>query len=321
MTSMQLRELLKDAAGETKLVIAVNLDIRGFSPFSKRDSIEVGLFIKKTYTKLLDDYFKDASFVKPTGDGLLVVIEHTETDYAELMTQTVKTCISVSTDFPSFFSGDEAVRFQVPTKIGIGVSSGPACRLVSGDGETIDYSGKTLNLASRLMDFARPSGVVFDSELGFHLLSPELGKLFVKDSVCVRGISDKTLIDIYHTIDTVIRASDKKPIDEWRGEEFRTTVEDVRDSARRNIPFEFVLLEVPSDVGAIEVRARYRRVAPKGRIGPSDFLYTLDEDRWYKLVGDAPRLFVKVGKLVSRDSFRKLKNTEMVVFEVKYSVS
>lgn len=318
MTSIQLRELLKEAVGETKLVIAVNLDIRGFSPFSMRDSIEVGLFIKKTYTKLLDDYFKDASFVKPTGDGLLVVIEHRETDYAEIMTRTVKTCISVSKDFPSFFSGDEAVRFQVPKRMGIGLSSGPACRLVSGDGETIDYSGKTLNLASRLMDFARPSGVVFDSELGFHLLSPELGKLFVKDSVCVRGIAENTPLDICHTVDTVIRDSDRKTKGTWRKERRRLTVPDIRDTAKGNMEFTFHLREVPIDADAIVVRAIYPATGPGVTRATLRSFADLSKARSYKLVGDAPHVNVDFGGLVRSNDFAKLKDTETVVIEIRY---
>lgn len=321
MKSIQFRKLLMDAVGETKLVIAVNLDVRGFSPFSKRDSIEVGLFIKKTYIKLVDDYFKDVSFVKPTGDGLLIVIEHGETDYAMIMARTVETCISVVRDFPSFFSDDEAVRFEVPKRIGIGLSSGPACRLVSGDGETIDYSGKTLNLASRLMDFARPSGVVFDSELGFHLLSSELSKLFVKDSVCVRGIAENTPIDIYRTRDTVIRVSDRKPKEGWRKQIKRLTAEDIRDTARRNMKHRFMLREVPINADKIVIRAIYPRGGPEGKRARSRFNYYLNEDRSYGLVGDTPSVAVRLGKLARDKGFRKLKGTEIVVIEIKYPVS
>jgi len=167
MKGTEFKELLKDATGETQLIIAVNVDIRGFSPFSNlRDSFEVALFIKRVYTRLIDQYFTDAAFIKPTGDGLLVVIHYTETDYKDVMTRTVKTCLSILRDFQSFFSNDDVVRFEVPKKMGIGLSSDTACRIVSGDHKTIDYSGKTLNLASRLMNLARPSGIVFDSEFG-----------------------------------------------------------------------------------------------------------------------------------------------------------
>ena len=58
----------------------------------------------------------------------------------------------------------------------IGISRGTVCRLVS-KGKTLDYSGRVVNLASRLMDDARPSGVVFDASVGIDLLSEEQAKL------------------------------------------------------------------------------------------------------------------------------------------------
>lgn len=75
----EFKELLKDATGMSEYVIAVNLDIRGFSSFSKKvESPDVALFIKKVYSKLLDGYFPNASFFKPTGDGLLLTIPYNE---------------------------------------------------------------------------------------------------------------------------------------------------------------------------------------------------------------------------------------------------
>jgi len=98
----ELRELLKDAEGKPQLVIAVNADIRGFSAFSNRDSFEVALFIRKAYIKLIDEYFSKASFIKPTGDGLLAVFHYTDSDYKDVIARTIRACLGVSKDFPSF---------------------------------------------------------------------------------------------------------------------------------------------------------------------------------------------------------------------------
>jgi len=46
----EFRELLERATGFSEFVVAVNVDIRGFSPFSKTvESPEVAMFIKSLY--------------------------------------------------------------------------------------------------------------------------------------------------------------------------------------------------------------------------------------------------------------------------------
>ena len=74
----RFRKLLEDATGESEFVIAVNLDIREFTQFSQKvESPDVTMFIKRVYMKLIDEYFVDACFFKPAGDGLLILIPYT----------------------------------------------------------------------------------------------------------------------------------------------------------------------------------------------------------------------------------------------------
>jgi len=54
------------------------------------------------------------------------------------------------------------LNFETPRR-SVLYRAGPATKLVSQD-RTLDYSGRPLNLAARLMDFARPSGVVLDGQ-------------------------------------------------------------------------------------------------------------------------------------------------------------
>jgi hypothetical protein len=63
----ELRELLRTASGESRFVLAANVDIRGFSSFFA-DSSQAAAYLSSAYTKILDDYFPAASFFKPTGD-------------------------------------------------------------------------------------------------------------------------------------------------------------------------------------------------------------------------------------------------------------
>jgi class 3 adenylate cyclase len=161
----EFRELLNEAKGESQYVIAVNADIRGFSAFSKTvESPDTAIFIKRVYITLIDKYFPNAFFFKPTGDGLLLTIPYEDKSLKEVIRATVDTCLKVVEQFPKFCEDDPMINFETPQKIGIGISRGTVCRLVSKD-KTLDYSGRVVNLASRLMDMARPGGIVFDASV------------------------------------------------------------------------------------------------------------------------------------------------------------
>ncbi|MCJ7692880.1 MAG: hypothetical protein MUO22_05640 [Sedimentisphaerales bacterium] len=68
-----LRKLLENAEGVSEFIIAINVDIRGFSEFSLQvESPDAAMYVKRVYIRLVDDYLTGASFFKPTGDGLLL---------------------------------------------------------------------------------------------------------------------------------------------------------------------------------------------------------------------------------------------------------
>jgi len=206
----EFRKLLEKATGASELVVAVNVDIRGFSSFSKTvDSLQAALFIKRVYMKLIDEYFSNQSFFKPTGDGLLIIIPYNEENLDEVLNETIISCLKVVVDFSSFCSSDPLINFNVPGKVGIGLSRGSACRLFSED-KTLDYSGSVLNIASRLMDLARPKGIVFDANLGIELLPDKVLTLFEKDDAFIKGVSEGEPIDIYRTKNIRIPPLNKK---------------------------------------------------------------------------------------------------------------
>ena len=73
------REFLQDAEGRSEFIIATMCDIRDFSQFSTiHESPDLAMFIKRFYLKLLDEYFADVAFAKPTGDGLILVFRYSE---------------------------------------------------------------------------------------------------------------------------------------------------------------------------------------------------------------------------------------------------
>lgn len=174
----QFQELLINAQGISQHIIAIILDIRGFSSFCQQvESPDVGVYISKVYLKIINNYFQFASFYKPTGDGLLVIISYDETNIKERINTTIKTCLRFLKEFSALLTNEPMINYETPDNLGIGLARGSACRIFSGE-KILDYSGRILNSASRLMDIARPSGIVFDSSFGYDLLEDNIKELF-----------------------------------------------------------------------------------------------------------------------------------------------
>ena len=75
------RKKLDDAEGVSKQVIVVNVAIRGFTNFCHTvESRQIGIHLVRIYSKRIDKHFHDAEFVKPTGDGLLVVFDYEDSE-------------------------------------------------------------------------------------------------------------------------------------------------------------------------------------------------------------------------------------------------
>lgn len=208
-------ESLKEAYGIPEFVIAVNIDIRGFTEFCQRvESVDVAAYIKKIYIKILEDYFPNSSYSKPMGDGLFIIFNYNEENLVKVVNNVIDNSIKLIDDFGALLNADHMITYDVPDRIGIGITRGSAC-CIKTDNLTIDYSGKTLNHAARLMDKARPSGLVCDHKEFDNVLKPELKELFIEDAVCLRGISEKEPIKILHLKDRVkISITDRIPIDE-----------------------------------------------------------------------------------------------------------
>ncbi len=194
----EFRQLLNKATGFSQFVIVGNVDIRDFSAFSKLvESTDVAMYVKRVYSKLIDKYFKEASFFKPTGDGLIVIIPYTEQNLSKIVNKMVRNCFKAINDFEKICKNDPMINFEVPKDIGIGLARGSACCLSSND-KVLDYSGRTLNLASRLMDLARPSGLILSKDL-HSLLTPAPKKFFKKERVFLKGVAEREGLDIYYS--------------------------------------------------------------------------------------------------------------------------
>lgn len=224
------RKTLDTATGVSKFVIAVIVDIRDFSAFSQtRESPDTAMFIKRVYMKLIDSYFNFASFYKSTGDGLLLTIPFNESNLKEMAQKTVASSIACHSDFANICGGDPMIYFKVPDKIGIGIARGTACCLVSGE-TIIDYSGRLLNLTSRLTDLARPSGIVIDQSLGITLLDKNTRNNFKGQDVYLDGIAEDEPIQVYFIREfTTIPKRNTQPIaaKRWRHVEAKEPFRDI----------------------------------------------------------------------------------------------
>jgi class 3 adenylate cyclase len=194
----RLQTLLADAHAASCHIVGTFLDIRGFSTYLERgDSFDAAFYLRSAYTQILENYFPDRDFFKPTGDGLLLVHElpPDSSKWPGFVTSILSRSLELVRSFQDLTGDDLAAPSEVPGLLGIGVAIGPATRLVS-DGQVLDYTGRCLNLAARLMDKARPSGVVFSNPRAEKFIGEELAGSFRQESVFIRGIAEDVPIGI-----------------------------------------------------------------------------------------------------------------------------
>ena len=84
---------------------------------------------------------------------MLLAIPYKEDSAQILARESMDACLNVVQNFHKICINDPEINFETPQNIGIGLSRGVACRLVSGN-QTLDYSGKVVSLASKLMNIA-----------------------------------------------------------------------------------------------------------------------------------------------------------------------
>lgn len=312
----EFRKLLDKATAFSQFIIAVNIDIRDFSTFSlSADSSEAAIFIRKVYKKLIDEYFPGAAFFKPAGDGLLIFIPYLEDNLQVVLNDTIITCSKLMVEFGAFCSNDPMINFEVPQRLGIGLSRGATCKLVSED-KILDYSGKVINLASRLMDLARPSGIVFDAKLGIDLIPEEFVKDLEKDKVYIKGISEREPIEIFHSKDAQIPSINKRPFDKikWNSNKDKKKLKQIRDLGPR---FHYPIPIDPIDPNLIEVKISYPAIV-RGRkqkgvlsfINFANFQYMFDKGK--------PKVMVQFDALANRLESLGIKDDWEIQIEIIY---
>jgi len=273
------------------------------------------MFIKHSYLTWIDDHFSGASFFKPTGDGLLLIFPYTEKDLREVAARLISNCMRAVREFSTIAEGNAMINFVVPTRIGIGVARGTASRLVSGN-KILDYSGRVLNLANRLMDVARPSGVVFDDTFGIELLSVEDQKLFSKGRVYLRGIAETSPVTVYFTHETMTIAPNfKRQLTEihWGKLKRKSTLKRMKQGPSM---IRYSLRSEPSDPSEITLVLSYPLVI-KGRRTKRSVISNF-RDFSYHLEAGRPELDVSTRPIITYLEGKGIKDSWEVGLTISY---
>jgi class 3 adenylate cyclase len=265
----EFRELLHSAEGESRRVIVIFLDVRGFSSFAGiAESTDTAEFLKSVYLSILDDYFPEATFFKPTGDGLLILFDYDRASLKDGLTEATATSIRLVEEFTEICRNDPMVNFEVPGKLGIGLARGSATCLTAND-KVLDYSGRPLNLAARLMDLARPAGIVIDGSFGYELLPEEVQKRFVKDFAHVKGLAEEEPLDIYTLKDyTKITEQSRSPINSFKRHHETTEEFPFKLLEERAPIYLHPIKQEPARKETVKVHLSYPYVQPNGRKHP-----------------------------------------------------
>ena len=238
-----LIDKFKNANGRSEFVIAIVCDIRGFSAFCKgHEAPDIAMFSKRFYVKLLEEYFVDTDFAKPTGDGLLLLFRYSEESLHDLASSVLNSCLRVVRDFPTMMNNDAMINYAVPDAVGFGIARGTAFCLHS-DGEAVDYSGQTLNLASRLNEFARPQGVVIDGTFMRSVIPEDMRDSFHSDMVYVRGIAEELPREVFCSSDVLIPPEAKTS---WKKSTFRSVDHSVSVNFVRKMP-DYITIKLPEE--------------------------------------------------------------------------
>jgi class 3 adenylate cyclase len=259
----QLRKGLESATGYSEQVIALFLDVRGFSSFAAiAESTDAAAYLRAAYLRILDEYFPEATFFKPTGDGLMIIQAVERESLRGTVINSIEASLRLTRSFGTISKDDPMINFRVPTLLGIGMARGSATRLAS-KRLTLDYSGRPLNLAARLMDMARPSGLVVDGSVSSGLVLPTtITSKFNPHEVYVKGINDTSPRAIMATKAVVVPVANRHPL-----------IGEVVEDKLAPISFkELAKLETfihrtvkpPVDPEAVELRLQYSMSDPRG---------------------------------------------------------
>lgn len=251
---------------------------------------------------------------------MLLTIPFDEKNLEEMSQKVVTSCISCHSEFGNICDGDPMINIKVPKKVGIGVTRGSTCCLVSKD-LVIDYSGRLLNLAARLTDIARPSGIVIDGAFIIGLLTEEQRNVFKEERVYLKGIAENKSISVFYMPEfTVIPQYNKQPIVSpvVKQEKFTLPFKDLLKMKEHGVGCKLHIENKSVNLDSIEVRVKHQAVH-KGRIekGYTHSFYINYFDFYYE--GESPVVSIKVVKLCEKLEKDEVRKGMAINFFVEYT--
>lgn len=276
----EFASLLKKARAINRWVVAINADIRDFTAYTgpRMDPVQAAFYLKIVYSRLLsDEFFGQAAFFKSTGDGLMVIYTHEEEqELQETFRTAVDRSLRAVAGFGNFTSGNAAVNFEVPKRLGIGIAHGSASELYAEE-RTLDFFGRPLNFAARLMDLARPEGVVLDDA---SLLGKKQHARFKAAEVYLRGIAETAPFLAYYLVErTEIPADARLPLvePEWVLETTnKTRMSELRERQERGITPGWQLTTKGLGKSQVRIRVHYPLPTKSGKKSAGTYWSDLD---------------------------------------------
>lgn len=184
------------------------VDVRGFTKvmyeMPNLDHEFVSKMTGEFYNLSVEIMYPVSCYIKFVGDGMMIVSRIYGNDRG-MVAQQIADCLRCISRIESAFE-TTSLRKEKDAKLGIGVTIGPVVRLQTREGH-FDYIGTTVNLAARLCDQARPSGIVINGD-------PSL----IKNEVLSKSLSDavSALGGLAQGIVPEIKGIDRKKIRVFR---------------------------------------------------------------------------------------------------------
>jgi class 3 adenylate cyclase len=313
-----VKAALPTASGSLARVLAVFLDIRGFSSFFREvEAPEVAAYLRCLFQRILDNYFVSPDFFKLTGDGMMLILEYPEFPVErlrQLTNETVRTALRLVEDFPQLCSDDPNVYFEArPSGLGVGVARGSSYRLDS-NGSILDYSGRPLNLAQRLMELARPDGVVLEHSVAANL-EADLAQQFASANVYVRGGYEDTPLRVYYVkARTSIPPNNTRPLDKrnWQRVVSKTTWGEVKGWEPL---YRIDLPSAPRNPDEITVSVEFPKKIPTWKQGKRGYVF---QGFTHLQVGKDHLIELRVSELVSTLNKEKLTRKWPLRIQIDY---
>jgi len=219
------------------------------------------------------------------------------------------------------------IIYPVPERIGIGISRGSSCCLLSitenGEELILDYSGRILNLANRLMNIARPYGLVIEYETGKNILSNDLLELFSEEEVYLKGVSEENPIKIYYlTGYVIIEDYNKKPLKEpsWESASVDTDYITYKKMVKTSV---ITLPMKPLNINDILIRIEFQPII-NGELR-TDFTRMIsakidEEDIKYRKFGNKHEVIINHDKMIELLETAGIYEDAKLTITVYYSV-